>query len=147
VSVVEDNDSDDLKMANSRVKPKSINRRRNASSGPDSKNKSLKLKSEASYTASPPTSTQSGAGETEGLPAFAKAKWCTSFLPTLYACLGSSSNPWELYEDGSTFLITLQTILDIVYSKSGYTISVGDKIYSMVCTPALRVYNNKLTVY
>ena len=63
---------------------------------------------------------------------FAKQKWCTFFLPTLYACLGSATNPWQLYEDGSTFLITLQVILEIVYPKSGFIITPNDKIYSMV---------------
>jgi hypothetical protein len=101
-------------------------------------------------SASPPTSTQTGSGETEGLPAFAKAKWTSCFLPTLYACLASATDPWQLYGEDSTFIITLQGILDIVYPKSGYNIEVGDKIYSMVRTlrdlTSLLYKTNALTV-
>ena len=96
--------------------------------------KTSKAKSSASSSATPPTSTQTASGETEGLPAFAKARWTSAFLPTLYARLGSAKDPWQLYEKDSTFVITLQGILDIVYPKSGYSIKVGDKIYSMVRT-------------
>ncbi|KAH9965081.1 hypothetical protein BJV74DRAFT_745813, partial [Russula compacta] len=59
------------------------------------------------------------------------AKWSTSFLPTLYACLGSSSNPWKPYEDGSSMLDMIQGILDMVYPNSGYHVRISDKIYSM----------------
>ncbi|KAH9970817.1 hypothetical protein BJV74DRAFT_718903, partial [Russula compacta] len=48
------------------------------------------------------------------------AKWSTSFLPTLYARLRSSSNPWKPYEDGSSMLDMIQGILDMVYPNSGY---------------------------
>jgi hypothetical protein len=69
---------------------------------------------------------------TDGLPVFTRAKWSTSFLPTLYACLGAASNPWKLYEDGSSMVDTIQDILDIVYPNSGYRVLLGDKIFSMV---------------
>jgi hypothetical protein len=70
--------------------------------------------------------------ETDGLPAFAMAKWSTLFLPTLYACLGSATNPWKLYENGSSTLDAIQGILDLVYPDSGYRVKFGDKIFSMV---------------
>lgn len=116
--------------------PPAINRCVNAapSRAPRSKTRSLKVKSEALFAESLPSSKQSIPYETDGLPMFAKQKWCTFFLPTLYACLGSATNPWQLYEDGSTFLITLQVILEIVYPKSGFIITPNDKIYSMVRT-------------
>jgi hypothetical protein len=110
---------------------------------------SSKVKSTTS-SASSPTSTQTVSGETEGLPVFAKAKWTSCFLPTLYACLASATDPWQLYGEDSTFIITLQGILDIVFPKSGYIIEVGDKIYSMVRThcdlTSLLCKTNALTV-
>lgn len=69
---------------------------------------------------------------TDGLPMFTRAKWSTSFLPTLYACLGAASNPWKLYKDGSSMVDTIQEILDMVYPNSGYRVKLGDKIFSMV---------------
>jgi hypothetical protein len=99
VSVVEDEEIDDDQNATgSRGKPTSINCRTNtASSGHCSKlnarvAKLAKAISEASGISSPPTSAKSGSGNTENLPTFVKAKWCLSFLPTLYARLGSAKN-------------------------------------------------------
>lgn len=70
--------------------------------------------------------------ETDNLPAFARAKWSSSFLPTLYACLGTASNPWKIYENGSSIVDTIQGITDLVYPCSGYRVRIGDKIFSMV---------------
>ncbi|KAH9988441.1 hypothetical protein BJV74DRAFT_885329 [Russula compacta] len=69
--------------------------------------------------------------ETDGLPMFARVKWSTSFLPTLYCRLGSAKNPWKPYKDGSSMLDMIQEILDMVYPNSGYHVRIGDKIYSM----------------
>ena len=71
--------------------------------------------------------------ETDGLPAFARVKWATCFLPTLYALLGSASNPWKLYENGSSMVDTIQSVLNVVYPNSGYNVKFGDRIFSMVC--------------
>jgi hypothetical protein len=91
------------------------------------------LKSEEpSFSASSPVSGNSS--ETDGLPMFAKARWATNFLPTLYLRMASAPNPWQPYNNGSSLLETLQVILDVVYPKSGYIIKVGDRIYSMVRT-------------
>jgi hypothetical protein len=104
------------------------------------KSKSSKLKCEASFSS---ISTNSSVreipiseinGPYNGLPEFAKVKWSSSFLPTLYACLGSASNPWKLYEDGSSMVDTIQCILNAVYPNSGYRVKLGDKIFSMVRT-------------
>ncbi|KAH9984631.1 hypothetical protein BJV74DRAFT_776087 [Russula compacta] len=51
---------------------------------------------------------------------FARVKWSTSFLPTLYRRLGSAKNPWKPYKDGSSMLDMIQEILDMVYPNSGY---------------------------
>jgi hypothetical protein len=75
---------------------------------------------------------------------FARVKWSTSFLPTLYRRLGSAKNPWKPYKDGSSMLDMIQEILDMVYPNSGYRVRIGDKIYSMVCI-ALEVCQPKAT--
>lgn len=140
VLVVGDDDDSDSghKATGYSLKRAAINRGAKASpSGvPRSRIKSLKVKSEVLLADSPTIGALSVARayDTDGLPLFAKGRWCSSFLPTLYACLGSATNPWRLHEDGSTFLISLQVILDAVYPKSGYSITLGDKIYSMVRT-------------
>ena len=135
--VTDDDDSDGgQKATGSYLKRAAINHGANASpSGVSrSRTKSLKVKSEALFVDSLTIGTPSIAYDADGLPIFARGKWSTSFLPTLYACLGSATNPWQLHEDGSTFLITLQVILDTVYPKSGYNIKSGDKLYCMVRT-------------
>jgi hypothetical protein len=70
--------------------------------------------------------------DVEGLPGFARAQWTASFLPTLYGCLASASNPWELYERDSNLVDTIQEIVDVVYPNSGYRVKLGDKIFMMV---------------
>ena len=136
VSIADDDNSDgDYRVAGSKVKPTATSRRTNtAPSASKAKTKFPTVKSTASFLASPPTSADSISFETDSLPIFARGKWGTSFLPTLYTCLGSASNPWKLYEEDSNFIETLQTILDIVYPDSGFIIVIGDKIYSMVRT-------------
>jgi hypothetical protein len=62
--------------------------------------------------------------ETDGLPMFARANWATFFLPTLYTCLGSTSNPWKLYENGSSMVDTIQGILNMVYPNLGYHVKL-----------------------
>jgi hypothetical protein len=146
--VISDGDESDngkIVIASSCVKPKVIARSTNtasqlsamstsASSGTsNAKSKQSKTKSEASFSSSSANGVHEiPACETDGLPAFARVKWSTSFLPTLYACLGSSSSPWKLYEDGSSMVDTIQGILDMVYPNSGYRVKLGDKIFSMV---------------
>jgi hypothetical protein len=70
--------------------------------------------------------------DVDGLPEFARARWTTSFLPMLYSCLASASNPWELYEADSDLVGTIQEIVDVVYPKSGYRVDLGDKIFLTV---------------
>lgn len=99
----------DHKATGPHVKHPAINHCANTapSEVPRLKTRPLKVKSEALVTESLPSSMQSILHKTDGLLMFAKSKWCTSFLPTLYACLGSAMNPWQLYEDSSTFTIML----------------------------------------
>lgn len=128
--------------AASHVKPKVVSQARTktvtgpiaARSNPASRaskasSKALKSKSKASVNSVQEVLT----ADTDGLPIFARAKWSTSFLPTLYARLGSASNPLKPYEEGSSMLDMIQGILDMVYPNSGYRVRIGDKIYSMVC--------------
>jgi hypothetical protein len=130
----------------SRVKPRPIFRANTAtqpttarstsalSATSKAKAKSSKMKSETSFSSLSTDRIREIAVlvTTDGLPVFAKAKWSTSFLPTLYACLGAASNPWKLYKHGSNMVDTIQEILDIVYPNSGYRVLLGDKIFSMV---------------
>jgi hypothetical protein len=131
----------------SRVKPKPIYRNKAASAratGPASletsdlkaKAKSLRTKCQAEFSLISTNSLSTIRGETDGpcdgLPEFTRGKWVLSFLPTLYACLGSAPDPWKLYKNGSSMVATIQGILDVVYPNSGYRIKLGDKIYSMV---------------
>jgi hypothetical protein len=94
------------------------------------KAKALNVKTEASFSSA--STNSSIDGPCDGLPEFARVKWSTSFLPTLYACLGSASNPWKLYEEGSSMVDTIQGVLDMVYPNSGYRVKLGDRIFSMV---------------
>ena len=63
------------------------------------------------------------------------------FLSTLSAQLGSSKMPWKLHKEGSNMTETLQFIVDKVYPRLGYVIMQGDKIYTMVSTALLSIYN------
>jgi hypothetical protein len=68
----------------------------------------------------------------DSLPDFDKARWVTSFLPTLYARLASALNPWRPYNVRSDLVDTVQEVVDFVYPGSGYEVKLGDKIYTMV---------------
>jgi hypothetical protein len=138
-------------VAASRVKPRPIYRNRFAPShaaGPASletpdlkqdlkaKAKSLRTKCQAEFSLISTNSLSTIHGETDGpcdgLPEFAKERWPLHFLPTLYACLGSASDPWKLYKNGSSMVATIQDIVDVVYPNSGYRVRLGDRIFTMV---------------
>ena len=64
------------------------------------------------------------------LPEFACTKWLTHFLPTLYDCLGCSSDPFTPSAD----MITLvQAIVDVAYPDSSYRVVTNDRLITMVC--------------
>ena len=149
ISDGDDSHDDNSHVTGSHIKPNVIYRRTNAAGKPGvaksasapsapskAKTRPLKVKSEASFSAAPAIRAQpsSSSLEADGIPMFARAKWRTEFLSTLYARLGSASNPWQLYEKGSSMVETLQDIVDMVYPKSGYIVTLGDKIYSTVHT-------------
>jgi len=67
------------------------------------------------------------------LPQFARAIWNTDFLPTLYKYLGLLEKPWELSDPKETDdLKTIQMLVDIVYLRSNYKVTINDRIYIMV---------------
>lgn len=77
-------------------------------------------------------SSDEGAGVTErGSPAFAREGWTTRFIPTLIHCLASASDPWDI-GNGSSMIVTIQGVIDVVYPGSGYQVKYGDKIHSKV---------------
>ena len=54
------------------------------------------------------------------IPAFARPGWKTAFLPTAYAKLGSSTNPFQAFSKGPHVVKDLQALVDAVYEGSGY---------------------------
>jgi hypothetical protein len=67
--------------------------------------------------------------DTTGLPDFARSAWSTSFLPTLYSRLGSSSNPFVL---GADMVQVIQEVVNLVYPNSDYQVRVNDRIFTLV---------------
>jgi hypothetical protein len=66
---------------------------------------------------------------TASLPEFTRAAWATSFLPTLYDCLGCSNDPFVIAPD---MVKVLQEIIDVVWTEVDYKVRVGDKIFTLV---------------
>jgi hypothetical protein len=115
----------------SHIKPKTINHCTN----PARKANAMKCLSVLA-----PLGIQSITSKTDGVPAFAKDKWVSDFLPTLYAHLASVKKPWQPYNVGSDLVKTLQFMADKVYPGLGYTITLGDGIYTMVCTAIAKLH-------
>jgi len=63
------------------------------------------------------------------LPEFARSAWSTTFLPTLYARLGCSPDPFVIDAD---MVKVIQEIVDLVYPDIEYQVQVDDKIFTMV---------------
>jgi hypothetical protein len=63
------------------------------------------------------------------LPEFARSAWATTFLPTLYDCLGQSLDPFVI--DGD-MVKTIQELVDISYPNADYRVCVSGRIYSLV---------------
>jgi len=133
ILVVSDSDKSDSsrKATTSHVKPKATSCTNSATARSTSalsrttntKAKLSKMKSKASFLSASTNSIHVLPVldiDADGLPTFARANWSTSFLPTLYALLGSSSKPWKLYKKGSGILETAQEVINIVYPNSGY---------------------------
>lgn len=135
VSVLEDKETEGDHKATGSC---GINRRTNAASSGQRRKLIAQVPdiarrvSEASCTSSPPTSAESGSKKIDELPLFAKVEWPKSFLPTLYTCLGSSENPWQLQDQ--EFIILVQDIVDIVYPNSRYEVVAKGPIYKKVRT-------------
>ena len=67
------------------------------------------------------------------LPEFAKKKWHTSFLPTLYDKFFTSNKPFNAFFLGNdTFVAVLQAIVEEVYPKVEYKVTCSDSIYFLV---------------
>jgi hypothetical protein len=64
------------------------------------------------------------------LPKFARARWSSRFLPTLYDCLGCSDNPFVINPD---LLKVVQEVVDFIYPDSVYQVRVTDKFFTLVC--------------
>jgi hypothetical protein len=64
------------------------------------------------------------------LPEFAREKWSSHFLPTLYDCLGCSREPFTISAD---VIHPVQAVVNAAYPDSEYTVVANDKIISMVC--------------
>jgi hypothetical protein len=64
------------------------------------------------------------------LPDFARAAWSTNFLPTLYDCLGCSSDPFVI---NPNMVNAIQDVVDFVYPGSQYRVRANDKLSIMVC--------------
>ncbi|KAI0245201.1 hypothetical protein BJV78DRAFT_1140472, partial [Lactifluus subvellereus] len=62
------------------------------------------------------------------LPEFARAAWSTTFLPTLYDCLGCSGDPFVINSD---MVKAIQEVVDFVYPGSNYQVHAGDKLINM----------------
>ncbi|KAF7975706.1 hypothetical protein HWV62_8657 [Athelia sp. TMB] len=56
------------------------------------------------------------------IPPFARPGWATAFLPTAYAKLGSSKNPFQAFSKGPHVIKELQALLDLIYVDSGHTL-------------------------
>lgn len=54
------------------------------------------------------------------MPHFARPGWKTAFLPTAYAKLGSSTNPFQAFTKGPHVVKDLQVLVDLVYGDSGH---------------------------
>ena len=87
--------------------------------------KDLRVKAKlehASVVLSESTSTKPSLATTSdmtGLPDFACSAWSTSFLPTLYSRLGSSSNPFVM---GADMVKVIQEVVDLVFPESDFKV-------------------------
>jgi hypothetical protein len=93
-----------------------------------------KVKLEPQGTVSPAPTAEISVQDVENLPVFARTTWVTRFLPTLYHCLGSADQPWELADGDNGMVQTIQEVLDYAYPGSGYKVKHGDKFFTMVST-------------
>lgn len=69
----------------------------------------------------------------DDLPSFARSAWKTHFLPTVYSHIGSHMRPFDAFT-GQGVEKEIQTLVDLVYPNSGYTVKHGTRLYSMVCS-------------
>jgi hypothetical protein len=74
--------------------------------------------------------TGTSASDLSSLPEFACAAWSTKFLPTLYDCLGCSSNPFVI---NPNIVKAIQEVVDFTYPGSEYIVHANDKLVTMVC--------------
>ncbi|KAF8486342.1 hypothetical protein DFH94DRAFT_614452, partial [Russula ochroleuca] len=69
--------------------------------------------------------TGTSASDLSSLPEFAHAAWSTKFLPTLYDCLGCSSNPFVI---NPNIVKAIQEVVDFAYPGSEYIVCANDKL-------------------
>lgn len=67
------------------------------------------------------------------LPAFAQAKWISSYLPTLYAAFSTTDEPFKNFTKNSeVFLALVQDVVDKVWPESTHKVIFKSAIFSMV---------------
>ncbi|KAJ7871546.1 hypothetical protein B0H13DRAFT_2554441 [Mycena leptocephala] len=66
--------------------------------------------------------------EVAGLPEFARAAWCTQFIPTFYHYIGTRQLGWEICELGEEVKV-VQPVFDIVFPGNSYKVKKGCPIY------------------
>lgn len=70
--------------------------------------------------------------EVAGLPEFARAAWCTQFIPTFYHYIGTRQLGWKICELGEEVKV-VQLVFDIVFPGNSYKVKKGCPIYVTVC--------------
>jgi len=72
---------------------------------------------------------------TSDFPEFARTKWRSTFLPTLYEEFFSSSEPFDAFCKGSNkFIALLQDTVTRVYPDVDYEVTGLDSIHLLVCS-------------